>query len=187
MRGDASTSHHHDHPETYVNAPLPTSLEDLAVEMTRHGWDVSWQRNHGEARVEGSLRGGAAAMATARYTLEKGWVTRFYAIESVEDEGTHWLRIRRNALLTFISTDRLPADARRWIVRHTKCRCRKHSQPTQWRALHLLAGIQLERLSTRGVEEEKRVYRCRYDARRWHLTSQDERTPSSWHGTAAAL
>ncbi|MFD7616124.1 hypothetical protein [Streptomyces sp. NPDC059802] len=126
-------------------------------------------------------------MATARYTLEKGWVTRFYAIESVDNGGTHWLRIRRNALLTFISTDRLPADARRWTVRDTKCRCRKRSQPTQWRALHLLAGIQLERLSTRGAEEEKRVYRCRYDARRWHLTSQDERTPSSWHGTAAAL
>lgn len=126
-------------------------------------------------------------MATARYTLEKGWVTRFYVIESVVDGGTDWLRVRRSGLVQFIATDRLPADARRWIVRDSKCRCRKHSQATQWRALHLLAGIQLDRLNSMGTEQERRVYRCRHDARRWHLTSQDERTPSPWQGAAAAL
>jgi hypothetical protein len=170
-----------------VNVPLPASLEDLAAEMARHGWEISWQRKHGEARVEGSLRGGAAAMATARYTLEKGWVIRFYVIGSIDDGWTEWLRVRRTGLLHFIATNLLPEDARRWPVSNTRCRCRKTAVATQWRALHLLAGTQLDRLAERGAVEEKRVYRCRRDARRWHLTSQDERTPGPWHGTAAAL
>ncbi|WP_372412516.1 hypothetical protein [Streptomyces luteireticuli] len=126
-------------------------------------------------------------MATARYTLKKGWVTRFYVIGSLDDGWTEWARVRRSDLLHFVATNLLPLDAPRRTVSESKCRCRKTAQPTQWRALYLLAGIRLERLSTRGAEEEKRVYRCHHDARRWHHTSQDERTPGPWHGAAAAL
>lgn len=170
-----------------MNAPLPTSLEDLAAEMARNGWELSWHRDYGTARIEGSRRGGAAVMATARYTLKKGWATRFYVIGSVDDGWTEWLRVRRAGLVHFIATSRLPLDAPRWAVSSSKCRCRKGAQPTLWRALHLLVGIQLDRLSNHGAEQEKRAYRCHLDARRWHLTSQAERTPGPWRGTAAAL
>jgi hypothetical protein len=126
-------------------------------------------------------------MATARYTLKKGWVTRFYVIGSVDDGWTEWLRVRRAGLVHFIATNLLPLDAPRWPVSDSKCQCRKGKQPTQWRAQHLLAGIQLDRLSNHGAEQETRAYRCRRDARTWHLTSQAERTPGPWHGAAAAL
>ncbi|WP_406414648.1 hypothetical protein OG923_32900 (plasmid) [Streptomyces halstedii] len=126
-------------------------------------------------------------MATARYTLNKGWSTRFYVIGSVDDGWAAWLRVCRGGLIHFIATDLLPPDAPCWPVSDSKCRCGKHAEPTRWRALHLLAGIQLDRLRGEGAEQEKRAYRCRYDARRWHFTSQAEQTPGPWKGTAEDL
>ncbi|MFJ4700479.1 hypothetical protein ACIP5N_22130 [Streptomyces sp. NPDC088768] len=126
-------------------------------------------------------------MVTARYTLNKGWSTRFYVIGSVDDGWAAWLRVRRGGLVHFIATDLLPLDAPCWPVSDSKCRCGKHAEPTRWRALHVLAGIQLDRLRDEGAEQEKRAYRCRYDARRWHFTSQAEQNPGPWKGAAAAL
>ncbi|MET9779198.1 hypothetical protein ABZ023_33980 [Streptomyces sp. NPDC006367] len=126
-------------------------------------------------------------MAAARYTLEKGWLARFYVIGSVDDGWTAWLRVRRAGLIHFIATNTLPLEVPGWPVRDSKCRCGKRAEPTQWRALHLLAGIQLDRLRDEGAEQEKRAYPCRHDTRRWHLTSQAERTSGPWRGAAAAL
>ncbi|TLQ39197.1 hypothetical protein [Streptomyces marianii] len=170
-----------------MNVPLPTALESLGDQMSQHGWNTAWMRKHGEARVEGSRKGGAAVMVTARYTLEKGWATRFYVIGSVDDGWTDWARVRRSDLLHFIATNRLPVEAKPRKVPHSKCRCRKKAMPTQWHALRHLARIQLQRLATRGAVEEQRVYRCRHDARRWHVTSMEDRSSGPWRGAAADL
>ena len=170
------------HPEARIEAV------DVAAElMNRHGWEITQHTAPGEIRLEGARRGGAAVMVTARHSAEKGWKIRHYVIGSVSDGWIEWARVRREALESFIATERLNGGPVHWLGTETKCRCRKVAEPTEWRALQRLAGVQLQRLATRGVEAERRVYRCPDDARRWHMTSQDRRGPDTWRGAQMSL
>lgn len=157
-----------------------SSCETIAALMDQHGWSVSRQMKGDGVRIEGARRGGSAVMVTGKPRSEGPWDLSFYVIGTPEDGWTGWAKVRRAGLIAFIETGELPQDARRWPVRSSKCRCRKVHEGTQWRALRLLVGVQLARLSSEGVESEKRVYRCPADARRWHMTSQDKRGAEVW-------
>ncbi|WP_329020355.1 hypothetical protein [Streptomyces sp. NBC_01601] len=171
------------HPEVRIAA-----FEARADLMNRNGWAITRHAGRGEARLEGVRRGGAAVMVTARYSETKGWRIRHYVIGSVSDGWIEWARVRRSAQESFIATDRLDGTPVRWLGNDSKCRCRKTvSEPTEWRALQRLAEVKLARLATRGVEAEKRVYRCPDDARRWHMTSQERRGPETWSGAHVSL
>ena len=165
----------------------PQAVSVAAELMARHGWEISCHTSAGEIRLEGARRGGAAVMVTGRHSDTKGWKVRHYVIGSVSDGWIEWARVRRDTMESFIATERLDGSPVRWLGTDTNCRCRKVSEPTEWRALQRLATVQLRRLATRGVESERRVYRCPEDARRWHMTSQERRGADTWNGAQMSL
>lgn len=166
----------------------PSVMATTADLMRQHGWEISQQEGAGELRLEGARRGGAAVMVTAKHSDTKGWRVRYYVIGAQSDGWTQWARVHGRALEPFIATETLDsADVRRWLGTSSNCRCRKVHEATQWRASRRLVGTQLNRLATRGAEEEKRVYRCPNDARRWHMTSRTDARPAEWTGSSLSL
>ncbi|MFF9204421.1 hypothetical protein ACF1AE_21880 [Streptomyces sp. NPDC014986] len=149
------------------------AFDQVAAQMTAHGWSISRQREGDEVRIEGTHADGAAVMATARLKA-KGWEMRYYVIGN---GSSHWVRVRRDGLVNFLESGELAPTAQTWPVMHSKCSCRKQYAPTQARALRALEEARRRHLRKGSEKVEERVYRCPADARRWHMTAK-----TAWNG-----
>ncbi|MEU2453918.1 hypothetical protein ABZ605_28045 [Streptomyces sp. NPDC012765] len=167
-----------------------TALQNLAALMAAHGWSSQTHTDGDRIRAEGVHKSGAVAMCTARLKAGR-WELSYYAIEA---NSAQWLRIRRAGLNHFLEHGVLDPSAPAGAVSDSKCTCRKVHAPTEAQALRFLDRARRKHLFRGAGKVEERVYRCPADARRWHMTSQTERSADSawaaatcpqWQGPAA--
>ncbi|MFB7596909.1 hypothetical protein [Streptomyces sp. NPDC056160] len=151
-------------PEPPVDARPDLRLGHYQSLINRAGWKVRSMAGENRARIEGFHRDGAAVMVTA----VRGRKVNAYVLPAARKRTPRWRAIHAADLDAFLLRRQVNAP----YIPTSKCACGKRPYPTEAYAKAAIVDVTIRRVvKLRGLQHERRAYRCPDDDRVWHLTS----------------
>ncbi|MCI3277504.1 hypothetical protein [Streptomyces cylindrosporus] len=131
--------------------------------IDRSGWKPFLTHTEDRARLEGFQPDGAAVIAIA----VRGEKTKAYVLPAAPKRQPRWRAIAPADLGEFLTGRRVIAPR----PPASNCSCEKRRYPTEARAKAAIVDVTIRRVvKLRGLQSERRAYRCPDDDLTWHLT-----------------